>query len=76
MVPGYVQLPRPGGSDPWRSASSPEANGILAGTPPIGFLVSPIAADSFRDNTFWNISAELNGTSVLRRSPCCRRIAT
>lgn len=75
--PGYVQLPRPGGSDPWRSASSPEANGILAGTPPIGFLVSPIAADSFRDNTFWNISAELNwdfGPATLTVLPAYRDV--
>ncbi|MEP7245871.1 MAG: TonB-dependent receptor, partial [Gammaproteobacteria bacterium] len=73
--PGYVQLPRTGGSDPWRSASSPEANGILAGTPPIGFLVSPIAADSFRDNRFWNLSAELNwdfGPATLTVLPAYR----
>jgi len=58
--PGYVQLPRSGGADPWSSASSPEANAQLAATPPIGFLVAPVEADSFRDNTFWNVSAELN----------------
>lgn len=66
--PGYVQLPGPPGADPWLSASSPEANAILAGTPPIGFLVAPIGDDSFRDNTFWNVSAELNwdfGPAVL-----------
>jgi iron complex outermembrane recepter protein len=73
--PGYVQLPRAGGSDPWRSASSPEANAILAATPPIGFLVSPIAADNFRDNEFWNISAELNwnfGPATLTVLPAYR----
>ena len=75
--PGYVQLPRPGGSDPWRSASSPEANGILASTPPIGFLVAPIGTDSFRDNEFWNVSAELNwdfGAATLTVLPAYRDV--
>lgn len=58
--PGYVQLPRAPGADPWRSASSPEANAALASTPPIGFLVAPSGADGYRDNSFWNVSAELN----------------
>jgi iron complex outermembrane receptor protein len=58
--PGYVQLPGAPGTDEWTSASSPEANAVLAATPPIGFLVAPIGDDSFRDNTFWNVSAELN----------------
>ncbi len=73
--PGYVQLPRQGNSDPWRSASSPQANGILAGTPPIGFLVAPIGTDSFRDNQFWNVSAELNwdfGPATLTLLPAYR----
>jgi len=75
--PGYVQLPGPPGADPWLSASSPESNAILASTPPIGFLVAPIGADSFRDNTFWNLSAELNwdlGPAVLTVIPAYRDV--
>jgi iron complex outermembrane receptor protein len=73
--PGYVQLPRAGGSDPWQSASSAQANGILAGTPPIGFLVAPLGTDTFRDNTFWNVSAEINwdlGPATLTILPAYR----
>jgi iron complex outermembrane receptor protein len=73
--PGYVQLPRPSGTDPWLSGSSPQSNGILAGTPPIGFLVAPIGTDTFRDNTFWNVSAELNwdfGPATLTVIPAFR----
>ena len=73
--PGYVQLPRPPGTDPWLSGSSPQSNGILAGTPPIGFLVAPIGTDTFRDNTFWNVSAELNwdfGPATLTVIPAYR----
>lgn len=57
--PGYVMLPQPPGTDPWTSASSDEANAQLAMQPPIGFLLPPVAQDSYRDNQFWNISAEL-----------------
>ena len=75
--PGYVQLPRQGNADPWRSASSPEANAILASSPPIGFLVAPIGTDSFRDNKFWNVSAELNwdfGPATLTVVPAYRDV--
>ena len=75
--PGYVQLPRAPGTDEWLSASSPESNAILASTPPIGFLVAPIADDSFRDNTFWNVSAELNwdfGPATLTVIPAYRDV--
>ena len=58
--PGYVMLPGPPGTDEWTSTSSPEANAQLAAQPPIGFLLPPTADDSFRDNEFWNVSAELN----------------
>lgn len=58
--PGYVLLPRPPGTGPWVSASSPAANAILNSTPPLGFIVPPVAADSFRGNRFWNLNAELN----------------
>ncbi|MGH8325228.1 MAG: TonB-dependent receptor [Steroidobacteraceae bacterium] len=58
--PGYVQLPRLPGTDPWLAASSPADNARLAATPPIGFLVAPVGTDSYRDNTFWNVSAQLN----------------
>jgi iron complex outermembrane receptor protein len=58
--PGYVMLPTPAGVDEWTSASSPEANAVLAAQPPIGFLLPPVADDSYRDNEFWNLSAELN----------------
>jgi iron complex outermembrane receptor protein len=57
--PGYVMLPRPPGTDEWTSTSSPEANAVLAAQPPIGFLLPPTVDDSFRDNEFWNLSAEL-----------------
>jgi len=73
--PGYVQLPRPSGTDPWLSGSSDQSNGILAGTPPIGFLVAPIGTDTFRDNTFWNVSAELSwdfGPATLTVIPAYR----
>lgn len=56
---GYVQLPRPAGTNPWTSASSPQANAALAASP-IGFLIPPVQADSYRNNDFWNVSAELN----------------
>lgn len=75
--PGYVQLPRTGGADAWRSASSSAANGALAATPPIGFLVAPVGSDSFRDNTFWNVSAELNwdlGGAILTVLPAYRDV--
>ncbi len=42
--PGYVMLPRPPGTGPWVSASSASANAILNSTPPLGFLVPPVAA--------------------------------
>lgn len=58
--PGYVMLPRPPGTDDWTSVSSPEANAQLAAQPPIGFLLPPAEDDAFRDNEFWNVSAELN----------------
>lgn len=58
--PGYVMLPSPSGTDEWTSASSDEANAVLAAQPPIGFLLPPVADDSYRDNEFWNVSAELN----------------
>jgi iron complex outermembrane receptor protein len=58
--PGYVMLPGPPGTDEWTSTSSPQANAQLAAQPPIGFLLPPTVADSFRDNEFWNVSAELN----------------
>lgn len=58
--PGFVMLPRPAGTGRWTSASSPQANAVLASTPPIGFLIPPVQPDSFRDNRFWNFSAELN----------------
>jgi len=73
--PGYVQLPRPSGADEWLSGSSDLSNGILAGTPPVGFLVAPIGTDTFRDNTFWNVSAELNwdfGPATLTVIPAYR----
>lgn len=73
--PGYVQLPRPSGADEWLSGSSDLSNGILAGTPPIGFLVAPIGTDTFRDNSFWNVSAELNwdfGPATLTVIPAYR----
>ena len=73
--PGFVQLPRLPGTDPWRSGSSPEANARLAATPPIGFLVAPVGADSFRDNRFWNLSAQLDwdlGPAVLTVLPAYR----
>jgi iron complex outermembrane receptor protein len=72
---GYVQLPRPAGTDPWLAGSSAQSNGILAGTPPIGFLVAPIGTDSFRDNRFWNVSAELEwdfGPATLTVIPAYR----
>lgn len=58
--PGYVMLPTPAGTDKWTSTSSPEANAALAAQPPIGFLLPPTVDDSFRDNEFWNLSAEFN----------------
>ncbi len=58
--PGYAMLPRPPGSNPWDSASSAAANAILTTTPPLGFLVPPVAGDSFRSNRFWNVGAEIN----------------
>lgn len=58
--PGYTLLPRPPGANPWDSASSAAANAILTTTPPLGFLVPPVASDSYRSNRFWNLSAELN----------------
>lgn len=58
--PGYVMLPGPPGTDEWTSTSSPQANAQLAAQPPIGFLLPPTADDSFRDNEFWNVSAEFN----------------
>ncbi len=58
--PGYVMLPRPPGTGNWTSTSSPEANAQLAAQPPIGFLLPPTVDDSFRDNEFWNLSAEFN----------------
>lgn len=74
--PGYVQLPR-NGADPWRSASSPEANARLAATPPIGFLVSPVGTDFYRDNRFWNLSAEATwdfGPATLTVLPALRDV--
>ena len=73
--PGYVQLPLPPGTDPWLSGSSDQSNAILASTPPIGFLVAPIGTDTFRDNTFWNVSAELDwdfGPATLTVIPAYR----
>jgi iron complex outermembrane receptor protein len=58
--PGYVMLPGPPGTDEWTSTSSPQANAQLAAQPPIGFLLPPTVDDSFRDNKFWNVSAEFN----------------
>jgi len=58
--PGYVMLPGPPGTDPWTSTSSPEANAQLAAQPPIGFLLPPVVDDTYRDNEFWSVSAELN----------------
>lgn len=58
--PGYVMLPPPPGTDRWTSTSSPQANARLAAQPPIGFLLPPTVDDSFRDNEFWNLSAEFN----------------
>jgi iron complex outermembrane receptor protein len=57
--PGYTLLPRPPGTGPWDSASSAAANAILTTTPPLGFLVPQVADDSFRNNRFWNVSAQL-----------------
>ena len=73
--PGYVMLPRPHGADEWESASSPRSNAQLAATPPVGFLLSPIGHDSFRDNDFWNVSAEFNwnlGPATLTIIPAYR----
>lgn len=58
--PGYVMLPRPAGTGPWDSATSPAANAILTTTPPLGFIVPPAASDSFRGNHFWNIGAQID----------------
>ncbi len=60
--PGYVQLPGSQGQDPWLSASSLQSNLALVTTPPIGFLIPPVGTDTYLDNTFWNLSAELNWT--------------
>jgi iron complex outermembrane receptor protein len=57
--PGTVMLPRIPNTDPWLSSSSPEANAILTTTPPLGFIVPPVGTDSFRDNQFWSVSAEV-----------------
>ncbi len=57
---GTVFLPRIPGTDPWDSSSSPEANAILTTTPPLGFIVPPVGTDSYRDNQFWSVSAELS----------------
>jgi iron complex outermembrane receptor protein len=56
--PGYVMLPHQPGTDEWTSTSSAQANARLAAQPPIGFLLPPTVDDSFRDNEFWNVSAE------------------
>lgn len=58
--PGYTMLPRPPGTGSWTSTTSPQASAALAAQPPIGFLLPPTVDDSYRDNTFWNLSAELN----------------
>lgn len=73
--PGYVMLPRQPGSDAWTSTSSAQSNARLAAQPPIGFLLPPTMDDSFRDNAFWNVSAELEtdlGFATLTLVPAYR----
>jgi iron complex outermembrane receptor protein len=75
--PGYVMLPRPPGDGRWTSATSPAANIQLVSQPPIGFLVPFTQPDSFRNNTFWNFSAELNvdmGWATLTVLPAYRDV--
>jgi iron complex outermembrane receptor protein len=75
--PGYVLLPRPDGLGKWDSASEPEANAVLTATPPLGFLIPPVGRDTFRDNDFWNLSAELNwdvGFATLTLLPAYRDV--
>ncbi len=72
---GTVFLPRIPGTDPWDSSSSPEANAILTTTPPLGFIVPPVGTDSYRDNQFWSLSAELTadlGFAILTVLPAYR----
>jgi iron complex outermembrane receptor protein len=62
--PGYVLRPRVT-NDPWDGGSDPASNAFLAaaqGVPftPFPFVAPGVGTDSFRDNNFWNVSAEIN----------------